>query len=628
MASDAAVGGGQVVQLLDEYAQMINPAGQALTWADVDAHMWNLHPRSTGGGANSGQSSHRGYFYRGLYLDGGRGGLGGTTATGTWRRELLPGGADGFSDHEALVTWFANYATNTYPAATPWTRKATASGTGFGGGGTDPSPTRQKGYGFKYLEWESLHGGYFNANVNPTAGTAIGDLTAAGTTRYSVNGDSLAQLTAGDFVLYPDKPVITYVGTAGYPVNDLRLHSSDYGDPQNDSIAAVQWRVGEISGPGIPLFDPTSPRIYEIEELWRSAEIATASPSNIADAQAPAAILRAGHTYRARVRHKDSTNRWSLWSDPLEFVAGTPDISVYAAALRITEINYNPSVPSPTETANPGWNALWNNEDFEFIELRNISGSPVDLTNLRFTKGIDYDFAPGTQLPAGASFALVKNPAAFAIRYPGVTPAGNFGTSNLANGGEEVKLSFGAGAAIIQFTYDDVSPWPVSPDGGGTTLVLKTPAKPGLNHGDPLEWRASYLPKGNPGGSDGYTYAIWAAGDPLLTSPAGDSDKDGFDNRLEYALFGNPASSSTAGRTPSAQFAGGYATLTFTRRTEAQDAAFNVQFSDELMLWNIPASRVSATDNNDGTSTEVWRSTDPVSARPRLFGRVQVTVSP
>ncbi|RYD31068.1 MAG: hypothetical protein EOP86_18715, partial [Verrucomicrobiaceae bacterium] len=111
VASDATPAGGQFGQLMNEYARMVNPPGQPLTWADLDAAMWNLHPRSQGGGANSGQSSHRGNFFRATYLDGGRGGLDGTVATGTWIRSLPDPDNDKFSDHEGLTQWFINFST-------------------------------------------------------------------------------------------------------------------------------------------------------------------------------------------------------------------------------------------------------------------------------------------------------------------------------------------------------------------------------------------------------------------------------------------------------------------------------------------------------------------------------------
>jgi hypothetical protein len=598
---------------------MVNPTGVALTWADLDAAMWNLHPRSAGSGANNGQTNHRGNFFRATYTDARGAGTG--SVASTYPRTPPDPDADGFSDHEGLMAWFTAFATNTYPAVnpsasppvTPWTRRPTTSGPNAAGGGGDTYLYRQKGYGYKYLEWESLYGGQFAAFINPAAGVAIGDLDAAGNT------------------LYPVKPVITYTGSAGYPVNDVRLHSSDFSDPQGAAtVSAVQWRVGEISAPGIPLYDNTQPRIYEIESVWTSAEIATASPTGIPDVRVPASVLRAGHTYRARIRHKDATGRWSFWSDPLQFVTGVPDVSAYAAALRISEINYNPGAVTAAESTAPGWNVLWNNEDFEFVEVRNVSAAAIDLTDVRFTKGIDFDFPPSFSLAAGASAVIVKNPAAFAIRYPGIVPAGNYGTDSLSNGGEEIKLSYGAGASIIDFTFDDEAPWPTSPDGGGPTLVLKTPGKAGLNHADPAEWRASTLPYGTPGSSDGSGsgYDAWAAAYPGLGGRDADDDHDGLTNRLEYALAGNPQSSSPL-RSPSASFTEvsglSYATLTFTRRSDVQDLTFSVQFSTELMTWTLPAVMVSSTDNGDGTLTQTWRSTSPVSTARRLYGRVQVS---
>ncbi len=428
-------------------------------------------------------------------------------------------------------------------------------------------------------------------------------------------------------MLYPNKPTATYAGTAGYPVNDVQIQSSDYTAPAGGgAISAVQYRIGEISAPGIPLYDPFAPRIYELESIWTSAEIATASPAGIPAVKIPVVAMRPGHTYRARVRHKDTTGRWSFWSDAVQFIPSPPDVTVYQNALRVVEVNYNPAIPTPAELANPGWNAAWDEQDMEFLVVRNISALAQDMTDLRFTKGVDYDFTPGFTIPAGGEAVLVKTPAAFAIRYPGIPVAGTYGIGNLSNAGEEIKLSYGAGVSIISFTYLDRLPWPSSPDGTGPTLVLRTPAKPGLDHNDPAEWRPSDLPYG-----DLMNYATWASRNPGLSGPGGDDDNDGFDNRLEYALFGDPYKSSTL-RAPTAEFSvisgQTYATLTFTRRSEAGDTAFAVQFSGELMTWNIPGVIVSSTDNGDGSRTEVWRSADPVSARARLFGRVVVNTVP
>jgi hypothetical protein len=52
--------------------------------------------------------------------------------------------------------------------------------------------------------------------------------------------------------------------------------------------------------------------------VWESGELTDpAGPITI-----PASAVITGHTYRARVRMKDTTGRWSHWSAPVEFVAG------------------------------------------------------------------------------------------------------------------------------------------------------------------------------------------------------------------------------------------------------------------------------------------------------------------
>ena len=69
--------------------------------------------------------------------------------------------------------------------------------------------------------------------------------------------------------------------------------------------------------------------------------------------QVPARTLEQGSTYRARVRHKDNTGRWSHWSAPVEIIPGAPaTISELQRNLAITEIHYAPSAPTAAENAN------------------------------------------------------------------------------------------------------------------------------------------------------------------------------------------------------------------------------------------------------------------------------------
>ena len=61
-----------------------------------------------------------------------------------------------------------------------------------------------------------------------------------------------------------------------------------------------------------------------------------------------------------------------------------------AADLRLTELNYDPAKPA---TGSP-----YNNDDFEFVELKNFGTQTLDLSGVSFTDGISYTFPSGVTL--------------------------------------------------------------------------------------------------------------------------------------------------------------------------------------------------------------------------------------
>lgn len=504
VASDASANGGQIGQLIDEYARLVDPAGSnGNSWAYLDAHLWNLHTRANGSGSDTGQNNSKGNFFRANYRDGNRGGLGGTSYTNTWIRTLADPDGDGFSDFQARADWFVNFATNTYPTgAAPWVRKATNTA----GSGDDTDANRQKGYGYKYLEFESLYGGFADSRNEPTQAADLN---------------------------FPNTPTITYTGSANYPANDVRFATSAFTDPNgNGTFSALQWRLAEISAPGIAGYVEGNNRKYEVEATWESGDLASFTP----EIQYPVAGLKPGSTYRARVRHKDNTGRYSHWSAPVQFTVTAPDVSVWQDNLMITEIMYHPAAPTAGEISAGGSSFK---DDYEFIELRNISNSlTLDLTELRFTKGADFDFKNSafTSLAPGAFAIVVKNLASFQARYGmGLPVAGVWdAAANLSNSGEQIKLSYGAGVAIhdinpTEARYDQ-APWPTSPDGTGPSLTLKDPFS-APNHDVATNWRASYINNGSPGTVDNvvtihlaslsHTYDGFSKSATYTTTPAG-----------------------------------------------------------------------------------------------------------
>ena len=147
----------------------------------------------------------------------------------------------------------------------------------------------------------------------------------------------------------------------------------------------------------------------------------------------------------------------------------------------------------------------------------------------------------------------------------------------------------------------------------------------------PEHWRPSYFPGGSPGGPEALTWAAWTAVYPAASNPGGDADGDGQPNRAEYLAGTDPLKPAsirepsgeirtlTVGSTPAP-----YLTLSFTRLAAVGDATAVPEFSTNLTSWTGGAVLVSSTPSPDGTVTDMWRSPNPVTNQPRLFGRVRV----
>ena len=427
----------------------------------------------------------------------------------------------------------------------------------------------------------------------------------------------------------PTTPVLTYSGAAGFPSNGLLFTSSNYSSAT--PFAAMEWRISEIYDPTTANYVPGDPYLYEIENPDTSGELTSFDSGYLF----PTVLARPGQTYRVRVRHQDTAGRWSHWSESAEFMVSSPDISPFVDNLRITEVHYHPGPASATEQA-----MGWTDSDFEYLELQNIGITPIDMTDVRFTKGIDFDFSPGTMIEPGAFLLIVKNQPAFASRHgAGLPVAGEWKPDDkLSNGGENIKLSLGSGTAIIEFTYDDDAPWPTSPDGGGSSLTLSLPTETQpADHSDPLAWQASQQTGGTPGvtGPGTSNFELWARSIGLgaEASMTDDNDNDGMNNLLEYALDSDPMNDSShrlpSGATELIEVDGvtaRYLTLTFRRNLAASELTFTVELADDLTGWNNnTAVPVSTTDHGDGTATEVWRAPLPLNNDSSQFGRLRVT---
>lgn len=156
--------------------------------------------------------------------------------------------------------------------------------------------------------------------------------------------------------------------------------------------------------------------------------------------------------------------------------------------LRFTEIHYHPLVEDTVD-----------NRSFEFLELKNIGASPIDLSSVHFSRGLTYTFPMNTFLNPGSFIVLASNPQQFIRRY-GFTPFGDY-DGFLANDGERLALVTIANDTLVSVRYDDRAPWPEQADGGGYSLVPKE-INPPADQNDPQQWRISLEIHGSPGRDD------------------------------------------------------------------------------------------------------------------------------
>lgn len=156
--------------------------------------------------------------------------------------------------------------------------------------------------------------------------------------------------------------------------------------------------------------------------------------------------------------------------------------------LKITEVHYNP-LPETTIDGSK----------FEFIELKNTGTSTLNMGDLTFVNGIDFEFPEGTQLDAGEFIVLASNSTYFYERY-GFLPSGNY-RGNLDNDGERLVMSTSSNDTIVSLRYNDGGEWTKLPDGDGYSLV-SFEYNPSNDQSLFSDWRASFEIGGSPGKDD------------------------------------------------------------------------------------------------------------------------------
>ncbi|NLF40194.1 hypothetical protein GX586_12170 [bacterium] len=243
------------------------------------------------------------------------------------------------------------------------------------------------------------------------------------------------------------------------------------------------------SGWRLAMFAPQGTVYYTVDGsdpwLWGSGVASTAIPySND--------VIITGNV-RIKARALDG-GEWSALNEAV-FTVGRPPF-------RVTELMYHPPVlEDDTNDAN----------DYEFIELCNISNAPATLSGLSFSEGISFAFgAPVIEVPPDGVVVLVRNLAAFASRYDtnGMTIGGEY-SGSLANEGERLALVDAVYGDVLRFTYADT--WYPEADGQGSSLEIIDPSGPLAGWSKRDGWQPSGAEYGTPG---------WAVPEPAAAALA------------------------------------------------------------------------------------------------------------
>ena len=137
----------------------------------------------------------------------------------------------------------------------------------------------------------------------------------------------------------------------------------------------------------------------------------------------------------------------------------------------INEISYNPPESG--------------NDTLEYIEIFNAGAADVNIGGWYFQAGVE-DTLPSVNLAPGDYFVTAISSSAM-LNVFGINVHQWVGGA-LSNNGELITLVDADGNVVDSVRYDDVDPWPVEPDGTGSSAELKDA---GSNNEDGTNWQFS-----------------------------------------------------------------------------------------------------------------------------------------
>gem|GEM_PF-378434 len=371
------------------------------------------------------------------------------------------------------------------------------------------------------------------ARVQPPAGSVVTNLTEV-TVTFSEN---VTGVEARDLFIN---------GTAALAVNGTGSNYVFTFAPVNASIIRFTWAsthgIADTASPP-NLFDGTAPAAQ-----WQYYTVDTTPPTVAAISPIPGSVVVDLREIRVMfsepVQDLDATDLLvnglpansvvGVGAGPYVFNVPTPMTGTvqvtWASGHQIRDLASPPNAftgSSWTYTYEPGANyagkvviseIMYNpaslREEEEWLEIRNLTPTPINLTGWRINRGVDYTF-PAMTLPPYGYWVVARDTNRFRALYPSVTNVVGNWTGQLSNNGEDVELETPWGDRVDLIPYASEGDWAIRrrgsvtyynghrgwewytpADGLGATLELvntNLPSRYGQN------WRAATTSGGTPG---------------------------------------------------------------------------------------------------------------------------------
>ena len=468
--------------------------------------------------------------------------------------------------------------------------------------------------------------GQSGSSVTPT--TAMGQGTASGGSnpntcylRRNFNIDDASSVSQVGASILADDGVIVYLNGVEVHRSNLDTGTINHSDQAENAIGGNdESTYNNFTIDPAVLLDGENILAVEVHQASaNSSDIGFDMELSVSQAGDSGNVINAPTYINARVLNG---GEWSALVSHYYSTGNYPQ----PGDLVISEIHYNPSNPNSSSELSVSSDG----DDFEFVELTNISNRDLELRGVRMAEqvigdhleGVRFTFEDGFLLTPGQRVSIVADREAFVTRYPSVPDesiAGEY-RGGLGNSGEWLELRNADGVIIASFRYNDSEPWPTGADGLGFSLQLAN-LNGNIDYSDPSSWIA-IVNNGTP--------SLSATG-PFVGVASSDGDNDGVSALVEY-YSGTSDNDNDRPLDPelSLQSDTGEQGLyfTFTRNPEAFGVIAEIEQSDQLGSWGAPpagSTLVSRVVLPGNLLRETYRIAEGPLTVPRLFVRLSVS---